>query len=84
MAVLTHSVKMYTLRISFIHKFDQVVEKLVPRPCMLISAGLALTGVSIPILMAASFLSLSLGLCFLSILLVATGSGLALILCGEL
>lgn len=84
MAVLTHPVKLYTLRISFVKKLDQAIERLLPRPCMLVSASLVLAGLSIPILMASGFLPLSLGLCFLGLVLVGAGCVAGLILCGEL
>ena len=84
MAVITQPIKLYTLRIRFAHKLDQALEKFLPRPCMLVSAGLVLAGVSIPILMAAGYLPLSLGLCFLALVLIGSGSVAGLILCGEL
>lgn len=84
MAVLTHPIRLYPLRIGFVKKLDRAFEKFLPRPCMLVSASLVLAGMCIPMLMIIETLPLSLGLFFLAFILVITGSISALILHGEL
>lgn len=70
--------------IAFNKKRDILIEKLIPRRCMIISVGLILSGLSIPVLMEIQLLQLSLLLGFVGFALVAAGGVLLLIHCGEL
>jgi hypothetical protein len=54
-----------------------------PRPCMVVSVGLILAGLSIPFLMLLGLLPLSFVLAFLGFALTAAGGIMALIFCGE-
>jgi hypothetical protein len=49
MATLTHSYKPNTAQIALIKKRDEVIESLIPRRCMLVSTGLILGGLGIPL-----------------------------------
>ncbi|MBN2549822.1 MAG: hypothetical protein JXB15_11730 [Anaerolineales bacterium] len=84
MAALVQSYPLCVMRIGFVCKRDQVIERLLPRKCILIPAGLSLVGMVIPLLMWIGLLPLTLGLCFLGFALTASGCTSALILCGEL
>lgn len=84
MATTTHSSKLQVMHMDYVQKRDQVVEKLLVRPCMVFSAGLVVLGLCILLLMLAEFLPLSLGFCFLSFVLIAVGSIFGLIMYGEL
>jgi hypothetical protein len=55
-----------------------------PRRCMVVSSGLVLAGLSIPLLMAVGVFPLSFVLGFLGFGLAGTGGVLLLIFCGEL
>lgn len=54
-----------------------------PRLCMLISVGLVLVGISLPILMVLQMIPGNLIINFLGFGMVSTGSILTLIKCGE-
>jgi hypothetical protein len=84
MTTLTQVYKTNLVRITITKKFDKFFEKLMPRPCMIVSVGLILAGLSIPMLMMVQILQLSFLLCFLGFALVAAGGVLALIFCGEI
>ena len=84
MATLTQTYRPHLLRLTIGKKFDQALEKLIPRRCMVISVGVFLTGVSLPLLMLIGMLPVNLLLGFLGLALTATGGVLALTLCGEI
>ncbi len=84
MATLTQMYKPYSLRLTILKKCDEAIEKLIPRPCIVVSLGFILAGLSIPLLMAVKFLSVTFLLGFVGFILVATGGVLALISCGEI
>lgn len=84
MAAVTQNYKPNTLRIGFIRKRDDLIEKLLPRRCMVISVGMIFAGIGIPALMAFKLLPVSLLLAFLGLALAAVGGVLALVYCGEL
>ena len=84
MAVLTHSYQINRARSTFVNHWNEVVDRLRPRRCMLVSAGLILAGLSIPLLMTVKLLPLTLALGLVGFALSVTGGVLALILCGEL
>jgi hypothetical protein len=84
MATLTHTFKPKLFRISLIKKWDNFIEMLLPRRCMLVSAGLILAGLSLPVLMVIGLLPATWLLAFMGFALVATGGVLALTLCGEI
>ena len=84
MAMLTQVYRINPARIAFIQKRDDFIEKLIPRPCMVVLVGLILAGLSIPLLMAVQLLPISLVLGFVGFALVAIGGVMALIFCGEL
>ena len=74
---------MKMLRVIWIKKRDAFIEKITPRPGMVVSVGLILVGISIPGMMAAGILPVSLLLGFSGFILTATGGVLALVFCGE-
>ncbi|RPH62873.1 MAG: hypothetical protein EHM81_01315 [Chloroflexi bacterium] len=84
MATLTHSYKPHLFRIAFANKFEDVIEKLIPRRCMIVSVSLILAGLGIPALMALGLLPVNWLLGFMAFALTATGSVSSLILCGEI
>lgn len=83
MATLTHSYKPNTARIAFVKKRDEIIENLVPRRCMVVSAGLILAGLGIPLLMVVQLLPVNFLLGFAGFALAATGGVLAFVFCGE-
>ena len=84
MATLTQADLPKLARIAITRKRDEFIEKLIPRPCMVLSGGLVLAGLSIPMLMAIQLLQPGFFLGFLGFALVATGGTLMLIFCGEI
>jgi hypothetical protein len=84
MARLTQTYKSNLALIALIKKRDEFIEKLIPRRCMVVSVGLILAGLSIPMLMLLQFLPATFLLGFVGFALTATGGVLALTLCGEI
>jgi len=84
MATITQNYKPNALRITLVHKRDALIERLMPRRCMVVSVGMILAGIGIPALMAFKLLPVSLVLGFVAFALVAVGGVLALVYCGEL
>jgi hypothetical protein len=84
MATITHNYKPNILRIAFVQKRDDLVEKLTPRRRMLTPAGMIAAGIAIPALMVFKLLPASLLLGFAGFVLVAVGGVLALVFCGEI
>ena len=84
MATITQNYKPNALRIVFVHKRDDLIEKLTPRRRMLAPVGMIAAGIAIPALMAFKILPASLLLGFAGFVLVAVGGVLALVFCGEI
>ena len=84
MATLTQTCKHYPLCLNIIKKCDEAIEKLIPRRCMVVSAGLFFAGVSIPLLMTIGVLPVNFLFGFIGFALAATGGVLALTLYGEI
>jgi hypothetical protein len=84
MATLTHGYKYFFTHSALNHKRDEFIEKFIPRRCIVVSVGLVLVGISVPMLMAVKLLPISLLFGFAGFALVATGGVLALILYGEI
>lgn len=84
MAAVTQNYKPNVMRIVFTKKRDALIERLMPRRCMVVSVGMILAGIGIPALMAFKLLPVSLVLGFVAFALVAVGGVLALVYCGEL
>jgi hypothetical protein len=84
MATLTKTYQPKEQRVALTWKWDEFIEKLIPRRCMLVSAGLILAGLSIPALMLFHVLPATFFLGFVGFALAATGGVMALILCGEI
>ena len=84
MATLTHTYRPKLFRLSLIKKWDNFIENLLPRRCMLVSVGLILSGLSLPMLIAVGLLPATWLLAFLGFALAAIGGVLALTLCGEI
>jgi hypothetical protein len=84
MATLSEAYPTAFTRRAFFNKRDELIEKLMPRRCMVVSVGLIFAGMSIPMLMLVLALPLSLLLGFLGFALAATGGVLSLIFCGEI
>jgi zinc transporter ZupT len=55
-----------------------------PRRCMVVSTGLVLAGLGIPLLMAVGVLPISLLLGFMGFILAGAGGLMLLIFCGEI
>lgn len=84
MVTVTRNYKPNPLRIAFIRKRDALIERLTPRRSTVISAATVLAGISIPALMALKLLPVTLFLGFVSLVLIAVGSVLALVHSGEI
>lgn len=84
MATLTRSYTPSLARIVFVKTRAKLIEIHKPRRCMVISVGMLLVGLSIPLLMKFELLPPTLSLSFVGFAMTATGSVLALILYGEL
>jgi hypothetical protein len=84
MAAITQNYKPNALRIVFVRKRDDLIEKLMPRRSMVISVGMMLVGLGIPALMAFKLLPASLLLGFVGVALIAVGGVLVLVCCGEI
>ncbi|HEY5731948.1 MAG TPA: hypothetical protein VIS72_18015 [Anaerolineales bacterium] len=84
MATLTQNYRPNVLRIAFARKRDALIERLMPRRCMVVSVGMIVAGIGIPALMAFDLLPISLLLGFVGFALAAVGGVLALVYCGEL
>jgi len=72
------------LRLAIVQKADVTLAALLPRRCMVVSVGLFLAGLGIPLLMTMGLLPLNLLFGFIGFALTATGGVLALTLCGEI
>lgn len=84
MATLTQSYKPATVRITFARRFDNLLERLMPRRRTVLPLGMILAGLGIPALMVFNILPLSMTLGFVSLALMAVGGVLALVCCGEI
>jgi len=84
MAAVTQNYKPNVMRIVFTKKRDALIERMMPRRCMVVSVGMILAGIGVPALMAFKLLPVSLLLGFVAFVLVAVGGVLALVYCGEL
>ena len=85
MATLTYTYhRPYPLRLMIAKKVDQTIDALLPRPCMVVSVGLFLAGLGIPLLMVLGFLPVNLLLGLIGFAATASGGVLALTLCGEI
>ena len=83
MAALTQANTPKLASIAFIKKRDAFIEKIVPRPCMVVSVGLILAGWGIPLLMVVQLLPATLIFGFVGFALVATDGVLTLVFYGE-
>ena len=84
MATLTQSYKPATARIVFTRKFEDLLERLMPRRSTVVSVGMIFAGLCISALMVFKILPLSMFLGFVSLALMAAGGVLALIYYGEI
>jgi type IV secretory pathway VirB3-like protein len=84
MTTLAQVYKPNLARIALVRNWDKLIEKLLPRPCMIVSVGLILAGLTIPVLMVVQLFQPSFLLGFGALALVAAGGVLALIFCGEI
>jgi hypothetical protein len=84
MATLTKTYQQRTQRVALTWKWDEFIEKHIPRRCMLVSVGLILAGMSIPALMLIHLLPVTFFLGFVGFALAATGGIMALTYCGEI
>lgn len=84
MATLIYTYRTKQIRIPLIHRIGARLAGLIPRRCMVITVGLLLLGLSIPLLMAIGLIPLTLWAFFISLSLMGIGGTLALIYCGEI
>jgi hypothetical protein len=84
MAALTQPYQINLARIAFIKKRDAFIDRLLPRRCVVISWGLIIAGLGIPLLMAFQVLQPTFLLAFVGLALFAIGGVLALFFCGEI
>jgi len=83
MATLTQTYRPNLKRMAFIKKRDEIIERLIPRRCMVVSTGLILAGLSIPVLMMLQLLPSTLLIGLAGFLLAVMGTFLLLFFCGE-
>jgi hypothetical protein len=84
MAALTQTYTPVLTHIAFLEKRDKFIEKLIPRRCMVVSVGLILAGMSIPMLMVVQLIPINFILGFAGFALVEAGSVMALFFYGEI
>ena len=84
MARLSYTYKPFLVRIGFFKISDVIPTRLLPRRCMLVSVGLVLAGLGIPLLIVLQLLPASLLLGFMGFALSSIGGVLALVFCGEM
>ena len=85
MTTLTKTYKPYPMNIARTIKIrDRFINAHLPRRCMLVSTGLILAGLSLPVLMVLDLLPVTFSLGFVGLVLVASGSVMALTFCGEI
>jgi hypothetical protein len=84
MATLTYVHKSRLDDSVFIKKRDQSVKRLLPRRCMVVSIGLCLAGLGVPMLMAVHLVPVTWLTSFIGFALVASGGVMAFIFCGEI
>ncbi len=68
---------------AFIAKRDDMISGLIPRPSILLSWGMILVGLCVPLLMLVGWIPVSLLLGLVGFFLIATGSILMLVFVGE-
>jgi hypothetical protein len=84
MTTLTRNFKPNAMHFVFMKKRDAFIERLMPRRCMVVSVGMILAGIGIPLLMVVKLLPISFFLGFVCLALIGVGGVLALVYCGEL
>ncbi len=84
MAALTQTYNTHHRRLVTIKEIDEVLAKIVPRPCMVISTGIFLAGLGIPLLMTLEMLPVNLLVSAIGLALTSLGGVLLLTLCGEI
>lgn len=84
MAAIVTSHKPRSWRVTVTNAIDEKIENNIPRPCMVCAVFVILTGISVPLLMAAHVLPVSFGLALIAFALAISGTVFALIRCGEL
>jgi hypothetical protein len=80
----TYTNKFKLARIAFARKRVDLLVSLIPRRCMVISLGLVLTGLGVPLLMTLELLPVTLFLALDGFALAAAGGLLVLRNCGEI
>jgi hypothetical protein len=83
MATLAHTDWLRSTGLTQVKKSEHS-QKHLPRRCMVISTGMIITGVAVPLLMVAGLLPLSVWLGVLAGFFIFAGGLAALIFCGEL
>ena len=84
MATLNQTERLNIIRIAPANESGKFNGKLMPRRCLVISTGLILAGLSVPVLNAMELLTFTISLGFVSFALVATDGVLTLIFYGEI
>jgi hypothetical protein len=84
MATLTRVRRANGRRIVVVERRRRTIMKWMPRRCMLISIGLILAGLAVPLLMAIHLLPITLLLGFVTLVLLGTGGILSVIRCGDI
>ncbi len=84
MATLWQAYGSHHLRFVVIKEIDEVLVKILPRSCTVISTGILLAGLSIPILMTLGILPVNLLAAAIGLALVSLGGVFLLTLCGEI
>ena len=84
MVTVTRNYRPKPLRIAFIRKRDALIERMTPRRSTVISTAIILAGITIPALMALKLVPVTLFLGFVSLMLIAVGSVLALVRSGDI
>ena len=84
MATITQTYRVRHFRLAIPRKFELAIEKFMPRRCMVVSTGLFLAGLGIPLLMVLEVLPVTFLLGAIGLALTALGGVMALVFCGEI
>ena len=84
MTTLTQTYRPTVMRVPLSARLDRAIEQLIPRRCMIVSVGLLLAGMGIPLLMAMGMLPVNLLTAAIGLALTALGGVLSLTMCGEI
>lgn len=84
MTTSTHHLKSLTDSLIIVKPNEGLLDRLIPRRCMIAPTGMILSGLGIPVLMVFQLLPVTSLLGLVCLVLIAVGGVLALVNCGEI